>query len=389
VSSTTDVAVAREEPLAPYLDPQNLGLEAKRAAAAFHFEGQSANTRRTYETALLYWGAWYTLRYGRSMTAPVSPPVVMQFILDHLQHNPLLMASEASPFVPSGRTSQHLLPPAIDQLLVTQGYKSRLGPWSLATVETRLAALSRAHDVFIANSQETLPPETNPLRNPAVRQLMSAVRRTYARRPPDQERIRPVAATRSVMHALLATCADDLIGIRDRALLLFGFASGGRRRSEIVAATLENVRRDGDGFLYELHHSKTNQSGARGPENFKPVQGEAALALEAWLQELFRARITQGPIFRRILNGRIREPLKDAAVRDIIRRRALLADEPLGKLTAHSLRSGFVTESGRQNIAIGEAMALTGHRSVQTFISYYRSGEAATSTAARLMDGKK
>ena len=389
MSPVTDVAVAREEPLAPYLDPQNLGLEAKRAADAFHFEGQSANTRRTYGTALLYWGAWYTLRYGRPMTAPVSAPVVMQFILDHLQHNPLITASEASPLVPSGRTSQHLLPPAIDQLLVTQGYKSRPGPWSLATVETRLAALSRAHDVFIANSQETLPPETNPLRSPAVRQLMSAVRRTYARRPPDQERIRPVAATRSVMHALLATCGDDLIGIRDRALLLFGFASGGRRRSEIVAATLENVRRDGDGFLYELHHSKTNQSGIRGPENFKPVQGEAALALEAWLQELFRARITQGPIFRRILNGRIHEPLKDAAVRDIIRRRALLADEPLGKLTAHSLRSGFVTESGRQNIAIGEAMALTGHRSVQTFISYYRSGEAATSTAARLMEGKK
>jgi hypothetical protein len=34
-------------------------------------------------------------------------------------------------------------------------------------------------------------------------------------------------------------------------------------------------------------------------------------------------------------------------------------------------------------------MALTGHRSVQTFISYYRTGEAATSAAARLMEGKK
>jgi integrase len=389
MNPVTDVALARDEPLAPYLDPENLGLEAKRAAAAFHFEGQSPNTRRTYETALLYWGAWYTLRYGQSMTAPVSAAVVMQFILDHLQHNPLITAKEISPFVPSNRSSQHLLPTAIDQLLVTQGYKSKTGPWSLATVETRLAALSRAHDLFIANCHERLPPETNPLRSPAVRQLMSAVRRTYARRPPDQVRSRPVAATRSVMHALLATCSDDLIGIRDRALLLFGFASGGRRRSEIVAATLENVRRDGDGFVYELHHSKTNQSGIRSPENFKPVQGEAAAALEAWLQELFRARITHGPIFRRILNDRIHDPLKGAAVRDIIRRRAQLADEPLGKLTAHSLRSGFVTESGRQNIAIGEAMALTGHRSVQTFVSYYRSGEAATSAAARLMEDKK
>jgi integrase len=384
-----EIALPRDEPLASYLDPLQLSLEAKRAAQAFHFEGQSPNTRRTYETALLYWGAWYALRYGHALSAPVPAPVVMQFILDHLQHNPLAEASEPSPFIPSSRTSQHLLPHQIDQLLISGKYKAKPGPWSLATVETRLAALSRAHDVFIANNPRQLAPETNPLRDPAVRHLMSAVRRTYARRPPDQQRARPVAATRSVMHALLATCADDLSGIRDRALLLFGFASGGRRRSEIVAATLENVRRDGDGFIYELGHSKTNQSGVRTPDTFKPIQGEAAAALEGWLQELFRAKITQGPIFRRILNGQIHEPLKGAAVRDIIRRRALMADEPLGKLSAHSLRSGFVTESGRQNIAIGEAMALTGHRSVQTFISYYRTGEAATSAAARLMEGKK
>jgi hypothetical protein len=41
-------------------------------------------------------------------------------------------------------------------------------------------------------------------------------------------------------------------------------------------------------------------------------------------------RITHGPIFRRILNDRIVEPLKDGAVREIIRRRARLADQPLG-----------------------------------------------------------
>jgi hypothetical protein len=61
---------------------------------------------------------------------------------------------------------------------------------------------------------------------------------------------------------------------------------------------------------------------------------------------------------------------------------------PLGKLSAHSLRPGFVTESGRQDIPIGEAMALTGHRSVQTFIGYYRTGEVGDSAAARLMDAK-
>jgi integrase len=283
-----------------------------------------------------------------------------------------------------------LLPPAIDRVLVARAYKAKLGPWSRVTVETRLAALSRAHDVFIANQVPPLLAEANPLRSPSVRKLLSAVRRAYARRPPDHERRPAIAATRPVMEALLATCQDDLAGIRDRALLLFGFASGGRRRSEIVSATLENVRRDGQGgFVFELGRSKTNQAGNRAPENLKPIVGKAAVALEAWLNELFRAKITQGAIFRRIHEGNITEPLRDQAVWSIVRSRAKLVDPPLGKVTAHSLRSGFVTESGRQNIPIGEAMSLTGHRSVQTFIGYYRSGEVTNAGAARLMDNSK
>jgi integrase len=378
------------DPPAPYLDPDTLSAEAKRAADAFKVEGTSANTRRTYQTALLYWGAWYALRYGRVLTAPVSVATVIQFILDHLEHNPLAQLVEPSPFVPSSRTTQHLLPPAIDRVLVERRYKAKLGPWSRVTVETRLAALSRAHDIFIANHLPPLPAAANPLRDPGVRELLSAVRRAYARRPPDHERRPPIAATRPVMEALLATCQDDLPGIRDRALLLFGFASGGRRRTEIVAATLENVRRDGEGgFVFELSRSKTQQAGARAPQNFKPIVGEAAVALETWLNELFRAGITEGAIFRRIQEGRITEPLQDRTVYNIIRQRASLVDPPLGKLSAHSLRSGFVTESGRQNIPIGEAMALTGHRSVQTFMGYYRSGEVSHSVAARLMEPKK
>ncbi len=124
----------------------------------------------------------------------------------------------------------------------------------------------------------------------------------------------------------------------------------------------------------------------RAPEHFKPLVGESARALEAWLNELFRQKITEGAIFRRIQEGRITEPLQDRSVYNIIRQRAKLVDPPLGKITAHSLRSGFVTESGRQNIPIGDAMALTGHRSVSTFIGYYRSGEVGNSSAARLMD---
>ena len=373
------------EPSSSLEDAQRLSDEAKKAVAAFFHEGTSHNTARTYKTALQYWGAWHALRYGAAIEAPVAPYVVIQFIVDHLEHLPGLAAPENSPYTPSSQTTQHLLPLAIDRLLVERGYKAQLGPWSIATVQTRLAALSKAHDQYIAgHAHVQMGPECNPLRDARVRQLISAARRAYARR--GREAVRPVAATRYVMEALLSTCGDDLIGKRDRALLLFGWASGGRRRSEIVAATFENVRRDGEGFVYDLRRSKTNQSGRKDPKNLKPIQGAAAEALTEWMKELLGFRITHGPLFRRILNDRIVEPLKDAAVREIVRRRARMANQPLGKLSAHSLRSGFVTEAGKQGISLGETMAMTGHRSVQTVMGYYQSGELSTSRAARLID---
>ena len=61
----------------------------------------------------------------------------------------------------------------------------------------------------------------------------------------------------------------------------------------------------------------------------------------------------------------------------------------LGRLSAHSLRSGFVTEAGKQGVGLGDTMALTDHRSVQTVMDYYQSGEVGNSRAARLMDDKK
>jgi integrase len=372
-------------PPAALNDALRLDAEARKAVLAFCNEGQSGNTARTYQTALRYWGAWHSLRYGQPIEGPVNADVVIQFIVDHLEHCPWLAQPETSPYRSSSSTTQHLLPPAIDRLLVDRGYKARLGPWSLQTVNTRLAALSNAHERYLASHAHlNLGPGTNPMRDARVRQLITAARRAYARR--GREPSRPVAATRDVIDVLLSTCDHSLVGTRDRALLLFGWASGGRRRSEITAAAFENVRRDGSGFVYQLGRSKTNQSARRDPKDVKPIQGRAAVALRAWLDVLMSFRITQGKLFRAIRHDRLFEPLSDWSVREIVRRRAKLAAQPLGKLSAHSLRSGFVTEAGKRGISLGETMAMTGHRSVQTVMTYYQSGELSVSRAARLLD---
>ena len=71
-------------------------------------------------------------------------------------------------------------------------------------------------------------------------------------------------------------------------------------------------------------------------------------------------------------------------MRDIVRARAAAAglQEPY---SAHSLRSGFVTEAVRQEVPLLQAMALTGHRSLNSFKAYYREDPSA-GRAAQLLD---
>ena len=144
-----------------------------------------------------------------------------------------------------------------------------------------------------------------------------------------------------------------------------------------------NVRRVGErAYVFSLLRTKTNQSGSERQDSNKPLVGKAADALAAWLN---RSGITAGPIFRRIRRGdRVGEPLSPAAVRDIVKTRAAaagLAED----FSAHSVRSGFVTEAARRNIPIDETMALTGHASVATVVGYFRTASSLDSKAAGLL----
>ena len=136
-------------------------------------------------------------------------------------------------------------------------------------------------------------------------------------------------------------------------------------------------------YVFTLHRSKTDQSGTNGHDNDKPIVGTAADALDKWLE---RSGVKSGAIFRRIRRGdNVGEPLSPAAVRDIVKSRALMAGLE-EEFSAHSLRSGFVTEAAHQGVPIGETMSLTGHTSVATVVGYFRSASAIGSKAARLLD---
>ncbi|WP_369423034.1 site-specific integrase [Leptothrix ochracea] len=343
------------------LDLSLLMTGSEQALRALMREGESPHTRRSYQSALRYWMAWHALRYGQPLAVPVDATVVVQFVLDHAGHR----SSDGS--------VRRELPPELGETLKSQGFVGATAMPTLNTVMHRVRVLSALHRV------QALP---NPCAHESVKALLLRTRRAFARRGDTAER-KP-ALTREPLEALLATCDDSLRGLRDRALLLFAWSSGGRRRSEVCSACVEDLQwLSPEECLYVLRHSKTNPDGAQRPENLKPIAGRAAQALSAWLAA---SGIQQGALFRRIRRGDvIAEPLADAAVRDIVKARSLQAGLSGEGYSAHSLRSGFVTEAARQQIPLAETMALTGHRSVASVVGYFRAGEAF-SRASRLLD---
>ncbi|WP_286977524.1 site-specific integrase [Pseudomonas sp.] len=355
LDNTQQLSLSDEQLLEPHLLAQN----AQEAARAFITGGTAANTVRSYQSALTYWSAWLQLRYGLALGDKAMPPaVVIQFIVDHL----------ARPLEDGSWT--HLLPAAIDAALVSARVKAKLGTLAHSTISHRLTVLSKWHRL---NGWES------PVEMPAVKTLLRDARKAQVRQGITVRK--KTALLAEPLQAMLATCTDGVRGIRDRALLLLTWSGGGRRRSEVVDLQIGDVRPlDAETWLYALGNTKTDTSGARRE---KPLRGQAATSLRLWLEV---APATSGPLFRRMYKGGIvsSNGLSSDQVARIVKRRAKLAGLD-GDWAAHSLRSGFVTEAGRQGVPLGETMAMTEHRSVGTIMGYFQAGALLNSRATTLL----
>src|SRR4030095_707263 len=136
----------------PTLDPERLAATAEAAARALLREGESANTRTAYASAMRYWCAWYAARYGQALTLPVAVAVVIQFIVDHAARKAddrsdpdSASRSRYGPMtgLKTGLVSE--LPSEVDQALVAGGHKARLGAPALNTPLPRIPGLAHAH----------------------------------------------------------------------------------------------------------------------------------------------------------------------------------------------------------------------------------------------------
>jgi site-specific recombinase XerD len=209
----------------------------------------------------------------------------------------------------------------------------------------------------------------NPVADPRVKAVMRGIRRTHGTAP---KRTAPATAERVI--AMAPQPDGRLATLRDRALLLFGFA-GAFRRSELVTLNVEDIEEVAEGLRVTIRRGKTDQE-ARGAV-IAIVRGEIACPVAALQSWLGAASITEGPIFRRIRRGdHVRpERLTDRSVANIVKAHAERVGLDPGLFSGHSLRAGFLTSAARRGATLFKMMATSRHRSVETVTAYVRDQE--------------
>jgi site-specific recombinase XerD len=231
------------------------------------------------------------------------------------------------------------------------------GGLKASTIERRVAAIRYMHK---AAGHE---PPTNA---EGVKAVMRGIRRTKGKR-----QVRKAPATAELLDRVISALPATLAGLRDRALLLVGFAAA-LRRSELVALEVADVRHASKGIFLHIGRSKTDQDG-RGVDIPVPRGGklQPVAALSAWLQA---ASIAEGPIFREVdRHGRVgATALSDRSVARIVKRAFAAIGAKVEDFSGHSLRAGFVTTSLEHKVDALKIMGITRHAKVDTLKIYDR-----------------
>ena len=225
--------------------------------------------------------------------------------------------------------------------------------------------------------------------HPAIRETLAGMARAHGKP------VRPSAALTSVeVRRLIAGCAADLAGLRDRALFLVGFA-GALRRSELVAIDVHHLRFEADCVVIHLPRSKSDQGGKGADVTLPRMRGADSAAsdtcpvraLETWLRQ---AKIRRGAVFRGVTaHGTLEERLSGGGVRHILLRRAATAKLTVHaseRLSPHGLRAGLITEAYLAGAPDEQVAAHTRHGDLSTMRGYRKRARITGDNPARLLD---
>lgn len=272
--------------------------------------------------------------------------------------------------------------------------------WCEHHQQTALPAAPATIGRYLADRALTLAPATLKHRVAAIVVAHRQAGHTLDSRHPDIadvlagiRRIRGCAAkqktglTAEDIRALMAVLPSSLGGIRDRAVLLLGFA-GAFRRAEVAAVRTTDLLFTSEGLVVTVRRGKEDQEG-QGLIKAIPFGSDPATcpvrAVRAWL---LAARLGEGPLFRRIdrAGNLFAQGLSGDAVAQIVKKAVGLAASREGwskaevarrqaAVAGHSLRAGFITAAAQAGVPEWAIMQHTGHKQVSTLRGYIRRGE--------------
>lgn len=241
---------------------------------------------------------------------------------------------------------------------------------SVATIERRLSGLTctaRQHGALLDRKDRH------------IATVLAGIKRKHARPPVQKDAIGP-----EDIGAMIATLPHDLRGLRDRAILLLGYA-GGLRRSEIVALDHSKDDTPDSGGWVEFLEEEGALLTPRGKTGWREVEiGRGSSdqtcpvhALEQWLHF---AKIDFGPIFTRTTRDGKRSTetrLSDKHVARLIKQTVLVAGlrsdlpeaERLALFSGHSLRAGLASSAQVDERYVQKHL---GHASVEMTRRYQR-----------------
>ncbi|WP_378952603.1 site-specific integrase [Pelosinus sp. sgz500959] len=239
----------------------------------------------------------------------------------------------------------------------------------VSTIVRRLSSISQAHQAADCGS---------PTFSFGVKAVIKGIKKTKGTLPNKKK-----AAVIEDIRMMVDTLGGSLTDIRDRALILIGFA-GAFRRSELVAITINDLEFTRDGLTIMLKHSKTDQEGqgykkgipyGSNPETC-PVR-----SLQDWLNQ---SKISEGAIFRSVnKSGRVgKKGLCDNTVAVIVKKLVKAAGLDERKYSGHSLRSGLITTAANRGVDERSIMKQSGHKSLTVMRSYIQDATLFKNNAA-------
>jgi site-specific recombinase XerD len=261
------------------------------------------------------------------------------------------------------------LPAAPESVALYVTFLANRGNRRTTTIARRLVTISEVHR---SRGFET------PVKHAAVRVVWDGIKRTFGFTPRGK-----LPTLLSDIQEMLAALPDSLLGIRDRALILIGFA-GAMRRSELVRIDVTDIVSSPQGLSITIRFSKTDQEGRGRTVGIPFGERRETCPVRAYREWIEQGGITHGPVFRAVSRtGRVSpRRLTDKTVARVVKRTLVLASRDSTNYAGHSLRAGLATQAALCGVPERAIQDQTGHRNLMMLRRYIRAGNLFIDNAA-------